>query len=49
MWEGNVVNGILGMKRDSNLQTLEFFHSYEDIREVLVYHLIIIVNTGISI
>jgi hypothetical protein len=34
-WEGNVVNGTLGMKRDANLQLLEFFLSYEDIREVL--------------
>jgi hypothetical protein len=33
--DGNVVNGILGLKRDANLQSLEFFHSYEDIREVL--------------
>jgi hypothetical protein len=33
-WEGNVVNGTLGLKRDANLQSLEFFHSYEDIREV---------------
>jgi hypothetical protein len=35
--EGNVVNGILGMKRDANLQTLEFFHSYDDIRAVYIY------------
>jgi hypothetical protein len=34
-WEGNVVNGTLGMKRDANLQSIEFFHSYKDIREVL--------------
>jgi hypothetical protein len=34
-FEGNVVNGILGMKRDANLQSLVFFHSYEDIRAVL--------------
>jgi hypothetical protein len=34
-WNGNVVNGTLGMKRDVNLLSLEFFHSYEDIREVL--------------
>jgi hypothetical protein len=33
--EGNVVNGTLGLKRDANLQSLEFFHSYEDVREVL--------------
>jgi hypothetical protein len=33
--DGNVVNGILGLKRDTNLQSLLFFHSYEDIREVL--------------
>jgi hypothetical protein len=33
--EGNVVNGIIGMKRDANLRSLVFFHSYEDIREVL--------------
>jgi hypothetical protein len=33
--EGNVVNGTLGMKRDTNLQSHEFFHFYEDIREVL--------------
>jgi hypothetical protein len=33
--DGNVVNGIIGLKRDTNLQSLEFFHSYEDIREVL--------------
>jgi hypothetical protein len=33
--EGNVVNGVVGMKRDANLQSIEFFHSYEDIREVL--------------
>jgi hypothetical protein len=32
--DGNVLNGIIGMKRDVNLQSLEFFHSYEDIREV---------------
>jgi hypothetical protein len=32
--DGNVVNGILGMRRDVNLQSLEFFHSYEDVREV---------------
>jgi hypothetical protein len=34
-WEGNVVNGTLGLKRDANLQSLVFFHSYEDIKEVL--------------
>jgi ribosome-binding ATPase YchF (GTP1/OBG family) len=34
--EGNVVNGIIGLKRDANLQTIEFFHSYEDVREVLI-------------
>jgi hypothetical protein len=34
-WNGNVVNGILGIKRDANLQSLEFFHSYDDVREVL--------------
>jgi hypothetical protein len=33
--DGNVVNGTLGMKRDANLQLIEFFHSYEDVREVL--------------
>jgi hypothetical protein len=32
--KANVVNGILGMKRDANLQSLVFFHSYESIREV---------------
>jgi hypothetical protein len=32
--DGNVVNGILGLKTDANLQSLEFFHSYEDMREV---------------
>jgi hypothetical protein len=34
-WEGNVLNGTIGMKRDANLQSLEFFHSYDDVREVL--------------
>jgi hypothetical protein len=34
-WDGNVVNGILGLKRDGNLQLVVFFHSYDDIREVL--------------
>jgi hypothetical protein len=34
-WEGNVVNGTLGLKRDANLQSLDFFHSYEDVKEVL--------------
>jgi hypothetical protein len=33
--DGNVPNGIIGLKRDANLQSLEFFHSYEDIKEVL--------------
>jgi hypothetical protein len=33
--DGNVVNGTLGLKRDVNLQSLEFFHSYVDVREVL--------------
>jgi hypothetical protein len=33
-WEGNVVNGILGMKRDANLKLIVFFHSYDDVREV---------------
>jgi predicted DNA-binding antitoxin AbrB/MazE fold protein len=33
--DGNVVKGTLGLKRDINLQTIEFLHSYEDIREVL--------------
>jgi hypothetical protein len=33
--EVNVVNGTLGMKRDANLQSLEFFHSYDDVGEVL--------------
>jgi hypothetical protein len=32
--DGNVVNGTLGLKRDANLQSLELFHSYEDVREV---------------
>jgi hypothetical protein len=35
-WEGNVVNGILGLKRDANLLSLVFFHSYDDIREVYI-------------
>jgi hypothetical protein len=35
-WEGNVVNGTLGMKRDANLQSIEFFHSYDDAREVSI-------------
>jgi hypothetical protein len=35
-WEGNIVNGIIGMKRDTNLESLEFFHSYEDIKEVFL-------------
>jgi hypothetical protein len=43
-WEGNVVNGILGMKRDVNLQLIVFFHSYDDIREVLINLVIMIVN-----
>jgi hypothetical protein len=34
--EGNVVNGTLGMKRDANLQSLEFFHSYKDVEAVLI-------------
>jgi hypothetical protein len=34
---GNIVNGILGMKRDANLQLLVFFHSYDDIRVVYIY------------
>jgi hypothetical protein len=33
-WEGNVENGTLGMKRDVNLKSLEFYHSYDDIRTV---------------
>jgi hypothetical protein len=33
-WNGNVVNGTLGMKRDANLLSTEFFHSYDDTREV---------------
>jgi hypothetical protein len=33
--EGNIPNGIIGLKRDANLQSLVFFHSYEDMREVL--------------
>jgi hypothetical protein len=33
--EGNIVNGTLSMKRDANLQSIEFFHSYEDIGEIL--------------
>jgi hypothetical protein len=32
----NLENGILGMKRDVNLQLLEFFHSYDDVRAVLI-------------
>jgi hypothetical protein len=43
--DGNVVNGIIGLKRDVNLQSLEFFHSYEDIREVLFGFLINIFYT----
>jgi hypothetical protein len=35
-WEGNVVNGPLGMKRDANLQSIEFFHSYDDVKAVLI-------------
>jgi hypothetical protein len=35
-WEGNVVNGALGMKRDANLQSIEFLHSYEDVKAVLI-------------
>jgi hypothetical protein len=35
-WNGNVVNGILGMKRDANLQLVVFFHSYDDIIAVLI-------------
>jgi hypothetical protein len=30
------VNGIIGMKRDANLQLIEFFHSYDDATEVLI-------------
>jgi hypothetical protein len=44
-WNGNVVNGTLGMKRDANLQLLMFFHSYDDIRSVLINHSVIIINT----
>jgi hypothetical protein len=33
--KANVVNGVLGMKRDANLLSIVFFHSYEDTREVL--------------
>jgi hypothetical protein len=36
-WKGNVPNGVLGMKRDANLQSLVFFHSYDDVREVLSF------------
>jgi hypothetical protein len=39
------MNGTLGMKRDVNLQTVVFFHSYEDMREVLANQLIIINNS----
>jgi hypothetical protein len=35
-WNANVENGILGMRRDINLQLLQFFHSYDDIKEVLI-------------
>jgi hypothetical protein len=35
-WEGNVLNGIIGIKRDANLQSIEFLHSYEDVREVFI-------------
>jgi hypothetical protein len=34
--DGNVVNGTLGMKRDANLQSIVFFQSYEDVREVFL-------------
>jgi hypothetical protein len=34
--DGNVLNGIVGMKRDINLQLLVFFHSYDDVKEVSV-------------
>jgi hypothetical protein len=47
--DGNVVNGILGMKRDANLQLLVFFHFYDDIIEVYIYYWINIINTGISV
>jgi hypothetical protein len=30
------VNGTLGMKRDANLQSIEFLHSYEDVKAVLI-------------
>jgi hypothetical protein len=42
-WEGNVVNGTLGLKRDANLQLIVFFHSYEDIREVFIGHKLIFI------
>jgi hypothetical protein len=32
--KANLVNGILGMRRDLNLQSLVFLHSYDDVREV---------------
>jgi hypothetical protein len=44
--DGNVVNGTLGMKRDTNLQLIEFFLSYKDIREVLICCLTDIINIG---
>jgi hypothetical protein len=35
-YEGNVMNGILGAKRDVNLQLIVFFLSYDDIRAVYI-------------
>jgi hypothetical protein len=32
----NIENGILGMKRDANLQLVKFFYSYDDMRAVLI-------------
>jgi hypothetical protein len=37
---GNVVNGILGMKRDTNLQLVVFLLCYDDVREVFVIYFI---------
>jgi hypothetical protein len=36
MCDDSVGNGLLDMKRDANLQLLVFFHSYDDVREVLI-------------
>jgi hypothetical protein len=46
-WDENVENGTLGIKRDANLQLLLFFHCYDDVKAVLINHLIIIIYAAV--